>query len=122
MASIFEATAGLAIGYPSGLGGAVTQATSKATGVTLSKPCGTITTHNASLAGAAEVDFIVTNTFVAITDVVLLSIQSGPSTGTYVASVSAVAAGSFTVTVSNLGATAGEALLINFAVIKAAAA
>ena len=122
MASIFEATAGLAIGYPSGLGGAVTQATSKATGVTLSKPCGTITTQDASLAGGAEVNFVVTNTFVAITDVVVLSIQSGPSTGTYVASVSAVAAGSFTVTVSNLGTTAGEALLINFAVIKAAAA
>jgi hypothetical protein len=95
MASIFEATAGNAIGYPTGLGGAVTQATSKATGVTLSKPAGEITTHDASLAGAAEVSFVVTNTFVGINDVPVVAIQSGATTGTYVASVSAVAAGSF---------------------------
>ena len=55
MASVFEATAGKSIGYTSGLGGAVTQATSKSTGVTLNKPCGTITMHDASLAAAAEV-------------------------------------------------------------------
>jgi hypothetical protein len=69
MASIFEVIAGRAIGYPTGLGGAVTQSTSKATGVTLSKPAGEITTHDASLAGAAEVSFVVTNTFVGINDV-----------------------------------------------------
>jgi len=122
MASVFEAVAGNAIGYPTGLGGAVTQATSKATGVTLSNPCGAITTHDASLAGGAEVSFVVTNTLVAATDVPVVAIQSGVSTGTYVASVSAVAAGSFTVTVSNLGSTAGEALVLNYAIIKAAAA
>ena len=122
MASIFEATAGNAIGYPTGLGGAVVQITSKATGVTLSKPAGEITTHDASLAGAAEVSFIVTNTFVGIHDVPVVAIQSGATTGTYVASVSAVAAGSFTITLSNLGATAGEALVLNYAIIKGAEA
>ena len=121
MASQFEAVAGKAIGYPAGLGGAVTQGTSKATGVTLSKVTGQITTHDASLAGGAEVSFVVTNTTVAATDVPMVAIQSGASTGTYVASVSAVAAGSFTVTVSNLGTTAGEALVINFVVLKGAA-
>jgi hypothetical protein len=121
MASQFEAVAGKAIGYPAGLGGAVTQETSKATGVTLSKVTGQITTHDASLAGGAEVSFVVTNTTVAATDVPMVAIQSGASTGTYVASVSAVAAGSFTVTVSNLGTTAGEALVINFVVLKGAA-
>ncbi len=120
MASLFEVTAGKAIGYVSG--GAVTQGTSKSTGVTLNQPCGQITTHDASLAGGAEVSFVVTNSFVAATDVVVVCVQSGASTGTYIASVSAVAAGSFTATVSNLGTTAGEALVLNFAVIKAAAA
>jgi hypothetical protein len=120
MASLFEVTAGKAIGYVSG--GAVTQGTSKSTGVTLNQPCGQITTHDASLAGGAEVSFVVTNSFVAATDVVVACVQSGASTGTYIASVSAVAAGSFTATVSNLGTTAGEALVLNFAVIKAAAA
>lgn len=118
MPSIFEISAGKALGYTDGA--AVTQATSKATGVTLNKPAGEITTHDASLAGGAEVSFVVTNSFVAINDVPVVAIQSGASTGTYVASVSAVANGSFTVTLSNLGSTAGEALVMNFAIIKGA--
>jgi hypothetical protein len=122
MASQFEAIAGKAIGYPAGLGGAVTQATSKATGVTLNKPAGEITTHDASLAGGAEVNFVVTNSFVGINDVPVIAIQSGPSTGTYIASISGVADGSFTVTLSNVGATAGEALVLNYAIIKGAEA
>lgn len=121
MASIFETVAGNAIGYPVGLGGAVTQETSKATGVTLSKVTGAITTHDASLAGGAEVSFVVTNSTVAATDVPVVAIKSGATTGTYVASVSTVAAGSFTVTLSNLGTTAGEALVINYVVLKGAA-
>ena len=119
MASLFEVTAGKAIGYVKG--GAVTQATSKSTGVTLNQPCGQITTDDASLAGAAEVSFTVTNSEVAATDVVSVCVQSGASTGTYIASVSAVAAGSFDVTISNVGSTAGEALVLNFVVIKSAA-
>jgi hypothetical protein len=122
MASIFEAVAGKAIGYPEGTGGAVVQETSKATGVTLSKPAGEITTHDASVTGGAEVSFVVTNTFVGINDVPVVAIQSGATTGTYVASVSAVAAGSFTITLSNVGSTAAEVLVLNFAVIKGAEA
>mgnify|MGYP000072849229 CR=1 FL=1 len=122
MASVFEAVAGNAIGYTAGLGGAVTQETSKATGVTLNSVAGAITTVDAELAGAAEVSFVVTNSLVAATDVPVVAIKSASgSTGVYVASVSAVAAGSFTITLSNLGATASETLVINFAVIKAAA-
>ena len=119
MASSFEVSAGKAIGYVSG--GAVTQGTSKATGVTLNNACGQITTHDASLAGGAEVSFTVTNSEVAATDVVIISLQSGASTGTYIVSISAVAAGSFNVTLSNVGSTAGEALVLNYAVIKSAA-
>jgi hypothetical protein len=122
MASQFEAVAGKLIGYPAGLGGAVTQATSKATGVTLNTVTGQITTHDASLTGGAEVSFVVTNSSVAAADVPIVAIQSGATTGTYVASVSAVAAGSFTVTLSNLGTTGGEALVLNYVVLKGAAA
>jgi hypothetical protein len=122
MASIFEAVAGKAIGYPEGTGGAVVQETSKATGVTLNKPAGEITTHDASLAGGAEVSFVVTNSFVGLNDVPVVCVRSGAATGTYVASVSAVAAGSFTITLSNLGSTAGEALVLNYAIIKGAEA
>lgn len=119
MASLFEIGAGKALGYTSG--GAVTQATNKSTGVTLNQAAGQITTTNASLAGGAEVSFTVTNDKVAATDVVAISLQSGASTGTYIVSISAVAAGSFDVTLSNVGSTAGEALVLNYAVIKAAA-
>jgi hypothetical protein len=119
MASFFETSAGLAIGYTSG--GAVTQLTSKATGVTVNAPSGAITTHNASLAGNDEVTFAVTNSSVTASDVVLVSVQSGATTGLYLAFVSATAAGSFDVTLSNLGSTAGEVVVVNFAVMKAAA-
>jgi hypothetical protein len=90
--------------------------------VTLNTVTGQITTHDASLAGGAEVSFVVTNSSVAAADVPIVAIQSGATTGTYVASVSAVAAGSFTVTLSNLGTTAGEALVLNYVVLKGAAA
>lgn len=107
------------IGYETGAGGAETQITSKATGVTLNNICGTITTDDADLAAAAEVTFIVTNSAVAIGDVVVASIQSGGTPGEYLIGVTTVAAGSFRITIANLSAsTAGDILLINFAVIK----
>jgi hypothetical protein len=82
-----------------------------------------ITTDDAELAGAAEVSFVVTNSFVGLNDVPVVAVRSGATTGTYVASVSAVAAGSFTITLSNLGSsTASEALVLNYAVIKGAEA
>ena len=123
MASLFEVTAGSAIGYVSGTGGAVTQGTSKATGVTLNKPCGAITTHNASLADGAEVTFTVTNSEVAATDVVVACIKSGGTSGAYVLGVTAMAAGSFDLTLGNVsGGSLSQAVVINFVVIKAAAA
>lgn len=116
-----HATSG--VGYATGAGGAVTQATSKATGVTLNKVCGQITTHNASLAAGAEVSFTVTNSAVAATDIVGICIASGATAGGYNVQVDAVAAGSFRVSISNLSAGAlAEALVLNFAVIKGVAA
>ena len=112
-----------AIGYATGAGGAVTQETSKATGVTLSKICGAITTHAAALAAAAEVSFTVTNTLVAATDVVVVCIKSGATAEAYFVMVDAVAAGSFRISLGNVSAgTLSEAIVINFAVIKAVAA
>ncbi len=102
-------------------GGAVTQATSKATGVTLNRRAGSITMHNAALAAAAEVGFTVTNSEVAASDVVVASIASGATAASYTVTVDAVAAGSFAVTVGNHSAgSLGEAIVINFAVIKVA--
>lgn len=111
------------IGYATGAGGAVTQGTSKSTGVTLNKVCGQITTHNAALAANTTVIFTVTDSAVAATDVVRVTIGSGGTAGAYLVWVSATAAGSFNVAVRNITAgSLSEALVLNFSVQKAVAA
>ena len=92
MASIFETVAGNAIGYPVGLGGAVTQATSKSTGVTLNFPSGSITMNGAALADATNVSFTVTNSSIAATDVVIVNHASAGTAGAYSVLANAVAA------------------------------
>ena len=115
-----------ALGYATGAGGAVIQITSRATGVTLSKLSGTIQTDTTSLAAEAAAEFVVTNTLVAIGDVIVVAQQSGSNGGNTDAFVSTVAAGSFKIKVANNNAAAGTAetgaIIINFAVIKAVAA
>lgn len=109
------------LGYATGAGAAVTQATDRSTGVTLTAVCGAITTAAASLAAGASATFTVTDTSVAISDVVLVSIRSGAVNKETRVSVTAVAAGTFAVTVHNQHAATAEtgAIVINFAIIKA---
>lgn len=126
-ASSFSGTsvqASASIGYKTGAGGAVTQETSKATAVAINKICGAITTHNAELAAGAEVTFAVSNTTCAATDVVVACLKSGATTpGTYSVIASEPTDTGFKITISNLSAGAlSEALVINFAIIKAVAA
>ena len=106
------------IGYGTGAGASVTQATSKSTGVTINAVCGRITMNGASLTTGAEVRFTVTNSAVEATDVVLVVIASGATTGTYQVGVDAVAAGSFRVVLASLGTTGADTLVLNFVVIK----
>lgn len=102
---------------------AVTQATSITTGVTCSAYSGVITTVSQTVAAGAEAEFTVTNTKVAATDIVVACIKTHTSAGSFVANVSAVAAGSFNIQLTNLhAATAGNnVLVINFIVLKAEA-
>lgn len=110
-------------GYATGAGGAVTQITNSATGVTLSKPCGQITTVALTTAAAAEERFTVTNTLVAATDVIVLS-TTYDGAGTPMLSVQKVAAGAFDIVITNVHAAnaLNAVMVINFAVIKAVAA
>lgn len=103
-------------------GGTVTQATNRTTGVTLNTATGAITTNTASLAAGASATFTVTNSQVSIKDVVLVSIRSGATNKETSVLVTAVANGSFGLTVHNQHASTAEvgAIVINFAVIKAA--
>lgn len=117
------------IGYATGAGGTATQITNRSTGVTMSpNPCtsGLITTDTTSLAAEASAAFVVTNSAVAIGDVVVASIRSGSDGGNTAVTVTTVAAGSFTLRVSNNNAAGGTAetgaILINFAVFKAVSA
>ena len=109
------------VGYATGAGGTVTQATSKSTGVTLNKVSGQVTTNNASLAAAAMVSFTVTNSTVAATDTINLNLTSGNATaGTYRYWIEGIAAGSFKIVIENRsGGALGEALVFTFAVVKA---
>lgn len=118
-------SAGAKIGYSRG-GGAVTQITNRATGVTVNALSGRITTDATSLAAEASAVFVVTNSEVAIGDVVVCCIRSGAVALNTDVIVSAVAAGSFSITVVNGNVAAGTAetgaIVINFVVIKAVSA
>lgn len=104
-------------------GSAVTQQTSKSTGVTLSAWSGQVTMNNASLNSATAVSFTVTNTYVGANDEVYPWIKSGATAGAYDVTVDAVAAGSFRVTLYNRsGGALGEAVVIGIVVRKGAIA
>ena len=106
------------IGYTTGAGGAVTQATNRTTGVTLNKTTGAITLVSAA-GSATPASFTVTNSTVAATDTILVNQKSG--TDLYEIHVTAVAAGSFRITFFTTGGTTTEQPVFNFAVIKGSA-
>jgi hypothetical protein len=100
-------------------GGAITQATSKSTGVTLANLTGAVTTHAAALADDALVTFTVTDTAVAATDNVILNHKSGGTLGSYNVQAHTIAAGSFKITIQNVsGGALSEALVLSFTVVK----
>jgi hypothetical protein len=106
------------IGYSAAAQGAVTQLTSKSTGVTLNKSAGQITMNNAELANVTNVTFTLTNSTISAKDVVILSVSSGATAGAYNCWISGKATGSCTITLRNLsGGALSEAVVINFAVI-----
>jgi hypothetical protein len=107
------------VGYATGAGGAVTQGTSRTTGVTLDKTTGAITLFSAA-GSATAASFTVTNSTVAATDVIILNQQTGADL--YDLAVTAVAAGSFRITFRTTGGTTTEQPTFNFAVIKGVAA
>ena len=104
-------------------GGAVTQITTRATGVAVDALSGVITTDNTSLAAEGTADFTVTNPQVDAGDVVVVSVASGEDGGGTTVSVIGVANGSFDIRTYNGNLAAGGAetgaIVINFAVIKA---
>lgn len=106
------------IGYNTGSGGAVTQATSRTTGVTLNTASGAITLVSAA-GSTTFASFTVTNSTVAATDTIIINQKSG--TNLYEIHITAVADGSFRVSFRTTGGTTSEQPVFNFSVIKAVA-
>ena len=113
------------IGYSAAAQGAVTQLTSKSTGVTLNKSAGRITMHDAALAGSTAVSFILTNSTISINDTIVVCVSSnttGSAAGAYTTYVSYLAAGSALITLRNLttATSYSEAVIINYSIIHGA--
>ena len=119
----WKLVAGGGLGYGVGSGGSVTQITSKGTTVTLNKPSGLITTHNASLAAGASATFSLSNTTIATSDTCVCHV-SGAAGGAqnYTVRPFAGGAGTIAFVLTNVtGSTLAENVNITFAVIKGAA-
>lgn len=109
------------IGYVQGAGAAVTQITSRTTGVTINALSGQITLVSA--AGSPEdtawTAMTVANSQVAATDVILITQSAGANI--YCHWITAVAAGSFVFNFATTGGTATDSPTFNFVIIKGAA-
>lgn len=115
-----QPTAGF--GYGIEANSSVTQLTSKTTAVSINTLSGQITMNNASLAQGATAIFRVDNTLLEDKDVVH-AFSKGASTGIYrVAALAGVNATSFLISVSNIGTTASEAVVINYIIIRGGSA
>ena len=109
------------LGYASSAQGAVTQGTSKSTGVTLNASMGQITMDSATLNTLTNVTFTLTNNLISVKDVIILNVGSGATSGAYNCWISSMSAGTCTITVRNIsGGNLSEAVVINFAVIHGA--
>jgi len=106
------------LGFYTGAGGTITQATSKATAFTLSKMCGQITTAADALAANTIVSATWTNSLIAATDVVIINHKSGGTLGAYTINVACLA-GTATLSIrNNTSGSLSETLVLNFVVIK----
>lgn len=106
------------IGYATGAGGAVTQATSKNTTFTLNKTVGTIQFAADALAADTTVASTWTNSTIAANDVVVFTHSSGGTLGAYNIACTP-GAGSATINLRNITpGSLSEAPIFRFVVIK----
>ena len=107
------------LGFYTGAGGTVLQASTKATAFTLDKMCGQITTAADGLAHSTTVSATWTNSKIAATDVVIINHKSGGTIGAYIFNVSC-GAGTATLYITNnqTSGTLSEGLVLSFVVIK----
>ncbi len=106
------------LGYSAAAQGAVTQATSKSTGVTLNKSMGKITMNGAALGVGATALFTLTNSKISANDVVIVNLGSAGTSGAYWPYVANVGTGTAVIGLyNNTAGSLSEAVVVNFAVI-----
>lgn len=116
---LFSTSPSVGIGYNTGAGGAVVQATSKATAVVLNTVTGNITLNNAALAAATIVSFVFTNSSLGVTDQLIVTHESGGTTGGYTVNGRVTGAGAGAIDVrNNTAGSLGEALVLRFSVLN----
>ena len=103
------------VGYTTGAGGTVTQATSRVTPVTINTITGAITLFSAA-GSAAYNGFVVNNSTVSANDVVILSQKTGSNAYNFIPIN--VQAGQFSIYFNSISGTATDSPVVNFAVIK----
>tara|TARA_R110000822_G_scaffold295242_1_gene417416 strand:+ start:391 stop:795 length:405 start_codon:yes stop_codon:yes gene_type:complete len=109
------------IGYSAAAQGAVTQLTSKSTGVTLNKSAGRITMSGVELAANTAVSFTLTNSLISANDAIIVNVSGGGTAAAYTTYISSMTTGSAVIALRNLTASAlSEAVIINFATIHGA--
>jgi hypothetical protein len=110
------------LGFAGGAGGSVTQGATggKGAGVTINNPTGTIVMNNAGLEPGATVNFTLSNSTIAATDMVIVQHVFDGTAGAYTFTVFP-ASGSAVIYVRNFTEnTLGEAIVLRFMVIKSA--
>lgn len=111
-------TDGGTVGYGVGAGGTIAQAGNKSGGVTLNKPSGEITMQNTSLGAATVVSFVLTNSTIANTDVLVINHVSGGTIGAYTFTASCNTGNATIYVRNNTAAPLSEALVLRYVVIK----
>lgn len=111
------------IGYATGAGGTVTQATSKTTAVTLNTACGDITMSNSALSAGSLATFTLTNSNIQTGDVLILNHVSGGTEGAYFMNAQC-GSGLASINVRNIlfVGSLSEAIVVRFVLIKAVTA
>jgi hypothetical protein len=107
------------IGYGSGGGGSVVQATDKTTAVTLNKPTGRITTAVSALAAGASATFTLNNSYLTANDVLGLNLVASSVASSYRIEVINVTSGAAAIRITNVSAgSRSDVLALQFVVIK----
>lgn len=105
--------------FPEGVGGTITQATSKSTAVTLDVITGEITLNNAALAAGTIVTFTLNSLLINAQDQVICTHHSGGTFGAYTINGRATGSGTASIAVrNNTAGSLSEAIVIKFTILK----